>query len=55
MSEQTPETTQADIYTTNNSGDKVAIIAIIAVAFVVLVCIAACTFVTYAFIVNAPW
>jgi hypothetical protein len=55
MSEQAPETTQADIYTANDSSDKVAIIAIVATAFIVLACVAACTFVTYAFIINAPW
>lgn len=55
MSEQAPETAQADIYATSNSDNKVAIIAIIATAFVVLACIAACTLVAYAFVINAPW
>ncbi|HUV27787.1 MAG: hypothetical protein WA997_03565 [Anaerolineales bacterium] len=55
MSEETTGTTQTDLYTTNDSDNKVAIIAIIATAFVVLACIAACTFVAYAFVVNAPW
>jgi len=55
MSDETAETTQTDIYATNNSDNKVAIIAIVATAFVVLACIAACTFVAYAFVVNAPW
>ena len=55
MSEEAPETIQADIYSSSDSDNKVAIIAIIATAFVVLACIAACTFVAYAFVVNAPW
>jgi hypothetical protein len=55
MSDQAPETTQSDIYTSDGSDNKVAMIAIIATAFVVLACIAACTFVAYAFVVNAPW
>jgi hypothetical protein len=55
MSEQAPKTTQADFYTSNDSDSKVAIIAIVATAFVVLACIAACTFVAYAFVINAPW
>ena len=55
MSDQAPEPTQTDIYDSDPSDNKVAIIAIIATAFVVLACIAACTFVAYAFVVNAPW
>ena len=55
MSEQAPETTQSDLYTSNDSDNKVAIIAIVATAFVVLACIAACTVVAYAFLINAPW
>ena len=55
MSEQAPETTQSGLYTSNNSDNKVAIIAIVATAFVVLACIAACTVVAYAFLINAPW
>jgi hypothetical protein len=55
MSEEVPETTQTDIFASSDSDNKVAIIAIIATAFVVLACIAACTFVAYAFVVNAPW
>ena len=55
MSDEVPETTQADIYTSADSDNKVAIIAIVATAFLVLACIAACTFVAYAFVVNAPW
>jgi len=55
MSDETTGTTQADIYTTRDSDNRVAIIAIVATAFVVLACIAACTFVAYAFVVNAPW
>lgn len=55
MSEEAPETVQADIYTSSYSDNKVAIIAIIATAFVVLACIAACTLVAYAFVINAPW
>ena len=48
MSEETTGTTQTDLYATNDSDNK-------ATAFVVLACIAACTFVAYAFVVNAPW
>ena len=55
MSDEAPEVTQTDIYASSDSDNKVAIIAIIATAFVVLACIAACTFVAYAFVVNAPW
>jgi len=55
MNDETSGTPQTDIYTTRESDNKVAIIAIIATAFVVLACIAACTFVAYAFVVNAPW
>ena len=55
MSEEAPETIPTDIYASSDSDNKVAIIAIIATAFVVLTCIAACTFVAYAFVVNAPW
>jgi hypothetical protein len=55
MSEEAPETIQTDIYASSDSDNKIAIIAIIATAFVVLACIAACTFVAYAFVVNAPW
>ena len=55
MSEETPESTQSDLYTSKSSGDKVAIIAIVATAIVVLACVAACTIVTYGFLVNAPW
>ena len=55
MSDETTGTTQSDMYATRASDNKVAIIAIVATAFVVLACIAACTFVAYAFVVNAPW
>jgi hypothetical protein len=55
MSDETTGTTQSDIYTMQDSDNKVAIIAIVATAFVVLSCIAACTFVAYAFVINAPW
>ena len=55
MSEETTGNPQTDIYTTNDSDNRVAIIAIVATAFVVLACIAACAFVAYAFVVNAPW
>ena len=55
MSEQAPEPTQSDLYTSNDSDNNVAIIAIVSTALVVLACIAACTFVAYAFVVNAPW
>ena len=55
MSDETAGTAQTDIYATRASDNKVAIIAIVATAFVVLACIAACTFVAYAFVVNAPW
>lgn len=55
MSEQAPETTRSDLYTSNSSDSKVAIIAIVATAFVVLACVAACTIVAYTFVINAPW
>ena len=55
MSDETAGTTQSNIYATRDSDNKVAIIAIIATAFIVLSCIAACTFVAYAFVINAPW
>jgi hypothetical protein len=55
MSEEAPKKTQADIYTSSDSDNKVAVIAIVATTFVVLACIAACTFVAYAFVINAPW
>lgn len=55
MSEQTPESTQSDLYTSKNSGDKVAIIAIVATALVVLACLAACTIAVYMFLLNPPW
>lgn len=55
MSEQSQGTRQSDMFATQESDNRVAIIAIVATAFVVLACIAACTFVAYAFVVNAPW
>lgn len=55
MSDETAGTPPSDMYATRDSDNKVAIIAIIATAFVILACIAACTFVAYAFVVNAPW
>ena len=55
MSEQTTEATHVDMYTSNDSDNKVAIIAIVATAFVVLACILACTIVAYAFLSNPPW
>jgi hypothetical protein len=55
MSEETPEVVKADIYTSSESDNRVAIIAIVATAFVVLACIAACSFVVYAFLSNPPW
>jgi hypothetical protein len=55
MSEEAPETIKTDIYTSSDSDNKVAIIAILTTAFVVLACIAACTIVAYAFLINAPW
>jgi uncharacterized protein (DUF983 family) len=55
MSEQTPKATQSEMYTSSDSGDKVAVIAIVAVAFVVLACIAACTVMAYFFLTNPPW
>ena len=55
MSDQSQETSQSDLYATQESDNRVAIVAIVATAFVVLACIAACTFVAYAFVVNAPW
>jgi hypothetical protein len=55
MSDEPTGTGQSDLYATSESDNRVAIIAIIATAFVVLACIAACTFVAYAFVVNAPW
>lgn len=55
MSEQTPEPTQSDLYTSKSSGDKVAIIAIVVTAIVVLACIAACTIVAYGFLTKPPW
>lgn len=55
MSEEVKGTAQADIYSSRDSDNRVAIIAILATAFIVLACIAACTFVAYAFVVNAPW
>jgi hypothetical protein len=55
MSDETMETNRTDIYSTRESDNRVAIIAILATTFVVLACIAACTFVAYAFVVNAPW
>ena len=55
MSEETPEATHTDMYTSNDSSNKVAVIAIVATAFVVLACIFACTIVAYAFVSNPPW
>lgn len=55
MSDETAVTPQTDIYTTHDSDNRVAIIAILATAFIILACIAACTFVAYAFVINAPW
>jgi hypothetical protein len=55
MSDESTGTTQTDIYATRESDNRVAIIAIIATTFVVLACIAACTLVAYAFVINAPW
>jgi hypothetical protein len=55
MSEETPEASQPDMYTSNDSSNKVAVIAIVATAFVVLACIFACTIVAYAFVTNPPW
>lgn len=55
MSEETPEAVRADIYTSSNSDSRVAIIAIVATAFIALACIAACSLVTYAFLSNPPW
>ena len=55
MSEETPEATQSDMYTSNGSSNIVAIIAIVATMLIVLSCIVACSFVAYTFVVNAPW
>lgn len=55
MSDQQPETVQSELYTSSNSDNKVAIIAILATAFVVLACVAACALVAYAFLSNPPW
>ena len=55
MSDETTGTPRTDIYATRESDNRVAIIAIVATAIIVLSCIAACTFVAYAFVVNAPW
>ena len=55
MSEQSPEAVQSELYTSDKSDNKVAIIAILATAFVVLACIAACALVSYAFLSNPPW
>ena len=55
MSEQTPENVQSELYTSSSSDNKVAIIAILATAFVVLACVAACALVFYAFLQNPPW
>lgn len=55
MSEETTGTPKTDMYTSYDSDNRVAIIAIVATAFVILACIAACTFVAYAFVLNAPW
>lgn len=55
MSEESPEVMKSDIYTSSNDDNKVAIIAIVATAFVVLACIAACSIVAYAFLSNPPW
>jgi len=55
MSDETAGTPKTDIYTTHDSDNRVAIIAILATAFIILACIAACTFVAYAFVINAPW
>lgn len=55
MSEQPPETVKSELYTSNDSDNRVAIIAILATAFVVLACIAACALVAYAFLSNPPW
>jgi hypothetical protein len=35
--------------------NAVALVGIIATAFVVIMCILACALVTYAFLQNAPW
>jgi hypothetical protein len=55
MSDESRETSQSDLYATQESDNRVAIVAIVATAFVILACIAACTFVAYAFVLNAPW
>jgi hypothetical protein len=46
---------QSDIYAMQESENRVAIIAILATAFIILACIAACTFVAYVFFSNPPW
>ena len=56
MSEYNPEdTAQINMETSKSSGNAIAVAAIIAFAIVSLACIAACTIMAYAFILNAPW
>jgi len=55
MSEETPQPAPVTYRSSSDSGDKVAIIAIVTTALVILACILACTVVAYAFLINAPW
>jgi ABC-type multidrug transport system permease subunit len=55
MSESGPEKTHIQQESSQNSGGKVSIIAIIATVIVMLACIASCTLLGYAFFSNPPW
>jgi hypothetical protein len=55
MSEETPQPAPVTYTSSRDSGDKVAIIAIVMTALVVLACILACAVMAYAFLSNPPW
>jgi hypothetical protein len=55
MSEIDTDLTQVPKGSEGRSGNAVAIVAIIAAAVVAIACMAACTGIAIAFLINAPW
>ncbi len=55
MTENVPEEIQPTVPSTEGRSNKVTITAIIATVIVILACLAACTTVTFVFLINAPW
>ena len=55
MSEPTPDIKSPQFQPSQGASDKVAIAAIIAIAFVTLACILSCTILGFVFFTNPPW